>query len=216
MRPVDKYFRYLWRINAVVIAVLGLAMLGMLLAAVFSALRGPQGPTAAGFAPLSGAHGVSYRLARNAIVLGDRREKLFVLQRWTGDPRSPDAAGSDVNLLVVDGQTASSHWMFRGNDQTILSTDPLRDDGPMAPVIGLVLTVSERIKNDGTQESLYCYRVGGGPAVRFFTAESIMAAQQVGLDRYLVVFRDDGKTSAETFSLVDFKMISKSPVPDLP
>ena len=222
MRDTRTYFRYLWQFNAVVIAILGLVAVVALLSLFFRSLfDAPPRPSPADFSQMGAAHGFTFRLARDAIPLAGTRERLFVLERWQGDPSAPNAAGVDVNLLVVNGEDASSHWMFPANDQTILSRDILHADaGAFSPVSGMVLTVLDHdVSDDGgrrDREALYCYRVGGGQAVRFFTADTIMAAQQAGPDRYLVIYRNGKSATAEIFSLIDFHSIAKRPLPDVP
>lgn len=222
LRDTRTYFRYLWQFNAVVIAILGLVAVTALLSLFFRSLfDAPPRPSASDYAQVGAAHGFVFRLARDAVALPGTHERLFVLERWRGDPGAPNASGNDVNLLVVDGDDASSHWMFPANDQTILSRDVLHADaGAYSPASGMVLTVLDHdVGDDGSRrnrEALYCYRVGGGQAVRFFIADTIMAAQQAGPDRYLVIYRNGKSATAELFSLVDFHSIAKRPLPDVP
>jgi len=153
---------------------------------------------------------IEYRLSHDAITLTGTREKLFVLERWQKDA----ASGAAANMLIVSSDDASSHWMFPDNGQTILARDELHASDPagvFSPVTGLVLTVTT-----GSRESLYYYRVGGGPAVRFVTADTVISADQAGLDRYLVLVRNGTHVHAAVYSLVDFQMVSDKPAPDVP
>jgi hypothetical protein len=65
-------------------------------------------------------------------------------------------------------------------------------------------------------ESLYYYRVGSGTAVRFFTADRILATQQFGADRYLVIYEDRNGAGANLYSLYDLKLLSTKPLPSVP
>lgn len=153
---------------------------------------------------------VEYRLSHDAITLVGTHEKLFALERWQKDAQ----AGAATNLLIVSSDDATSRWMFPDNGQTILTRNELHASDPagvFSPVTGLVLTVST-----GSRESLYYYRVGGGPAVRFLTADTVLSADQAGLDRYLVLARNGAHVTAAVYSLVDFKVVSEKHAPDVP
>jgi hypothetical protein len=233
VRDAEKYFRYLWRLNAILMAVIGFAVVIAFVANLFSPLwNAPHSGLAGSYAPVpkSAEHGYTYGLARDAIRLSGTREVVFVLKRWKGDPGGDGASSSgaqDANLLVVDDGNATSHWLFRGADRTILSRDEVHASdvanfNSFSPVVALVLTVLDADTNkdgkiDGKdRESLYFYRVGGASAVAFFTADHILAAQQVGSDRYLVIYENGNKAAAQLFSMIDFKPLSQRPLPDVP
>jgi hypothetical protein len=215
----------LWRFNAAVVAVIGLAIVVAFVANLLSPLwSGPHSDPAGSFAPVakSAERGYTYRLAGDAIPLSGTREQIFALKRWNGD-----SDGQDVNLLVVDSGNATSRWLFRGTDRTILARDEVHASdvanyNAYSPVVALVLTVVDADTNqDGgidrkDRESLYFYRVGGASAVKFFTADHVLSAQQAGNDRYLVIFENGNKAAAQLFSLLDFKPLIQSPLPDVP
>ncbi len=206
MRQPSLYLRQQWRTNTAGLAavtLVGLVVVGFALWRLVPSSPGPQ----------AGASQAAddYRLSHDAISLNGTSEKLFVLERWKGG-----AGGAAVNLLIVNSDDATSRWMFPDNGQTILSRDELHSgDGAFSPVSGLVLTVSAR-GSDKPRESLYFYRVGGGPAVRFLTADTVISADQAGNDRYLVLARKDGHTSAALYSLIDFRVLAEKPTPDIP
>jgi hypothetical protein len=199
-----------WRTNTVGLSALAVA--GLIVLALALWFRDP----ALGLGSASTGQGYDLRLSHDALALTGTRERLFVLERWKTDADPP--SGASVNLLIVNSDDASSRWMFPDNSQTILSRDELHgtDGSPIySPVTGLVLTVSNTA-GEKARESLYYYRIGGGPAVRFLTADSIVSAQQAGSDRYLVIYRDGTHTMADVFSLVDFRVVTEKPVPDVP
>ena len=233
MQNAEKYFRYLWRFNAAMMAVIGFAVVIAFVVNLLSPLwSASHSGTAGSFAPVpkSAERGYTYRLAHDAIRLSGTREQIFVLKRWKGDageqePSSSDA--QDVNLLVVDDVNATSRWLFRGTARTILSRDEVHasdvaDFNAYSPVVALVLTVLDADTNkdggiDGKdRQSLYFYRVGSAAAVEFFTADRVLAAQQAGSDRYLVIYENGNKAAAQLFSMLDFKPLSQNPLPDVP
>jgi hypothetical protein len=230
MRDASKYFQYLWRFNAVVMAVIGFAIVAAFVTNLLSSLwNAPDSGAAGSFAPVprSAEHGYTYRLARDAIRLSGTREVLFVLKRWKGTGYGESSSNAqDVNFLVVDDGNAASHWLFRGYDRTILSRDEVHasdvaDFNAYSPVVALVLTVLDADTNKGgridgkDRESLYFYRVGGAFAVKFFTADHVLATQQVGMDRYLVIYENGDKAAATLFSMIDFKPLFQRPLPDV-
>ena len=231
MQNAEKYFRYLWRFNAVTMAVIGFAVVVAVVANLLSTLwSAPHSGAVGNFAPvsMSAEHGYTYGLARDALRLSGTREELFALKRWKGAGYGASSANAqDVNLLIVDDGDATSHWLFRGYDRTILSRDEVHasdvaDINAYSPVVALVLTVLDADTNkdgriDGKdRQSLYVYRVGGASAVKFFTADDVLSARQVGTDRYLVIFENGNKAAAQIFSMVDFKPLSQKPLPDVP
>ncbi len=198
MRQPSLYVREQFGFNTaglVALIVGAIALLGLILW-----LRMPAAPSS------DDKDAAEYRLSHDAITLGGTREKLFVLERWN------KSAGVSANILIVNGDDATSRWMFPDNDQSILKRSELHNnDGAWSPVAGLVLTVATP-----AGESLYYYRVGGGPAVRFLTADSVISGDQVGSDRYLVLARRGTKVTASVYSLVDFKLVTEKAAPDLP
>lgn len=206
MRQPSLYLRQQWRTNTAGLAALTLAGLIIVGFALWRLVPPSTEPQAA-VAQVAD----DYRLSHDPITLNGTREKLFVLEHW-----KKGASGASVNLLIVNSEDATSRWMFPDNGQTILSRDELHGgDGALSPVTGLVLTVSAR-ESEKPRESLYSYRVGGGPAVRFLTADTIISADQAGADRYLVLARKDRRTTAALYSLIDFRVLAEQPAPDIP
>ena len=208
MRQPSLYLRQQWRTNTVGVGALA-AVVVLTLALFFggSLFGGSHASTRS-------AQDYDYRLAHDPIALNGTREKLFVLERWITGWGGP--SGASVNVLIVDSDDASSRWMFPDNGQTILTRDELHaNDGALAPVTGLVLTVTNA-SGESQRESLYYWRVGGGPAVRFLTADTVVSADQAGPDRYLVVYRNGVRTLAAVYSLIDFNVMAQKPAPEVP
>jgi hypothetical protein len=199
VRQPSLYLREQWRTNTVGLGALAVA--GLVVLALILWYREPVA-TAGGDAK----ERTEYSLSHESIPLSGTRETLFALERRAGD------ASTIVNLLVVNSDDATSRWIFPDNGQIILSRNELHmNTGSYSPVSGLVLTVSA-----GARESLYSYRVGGGPAVRFLTADSVVSVQQVAPDRYLVVSRTGEKTTATVYSLIDFSTVAQKEAPEVP
>jgi hypothetical protein len=145
----NGFFRWVWRLNALLLAVGGLFLLVMAIMAFFT--RPWYGPTPEGhFAPVpKGAEKHStYRIARLEISVG--HEDIFQLGRWDGSPneyglqdiivapRSAVYTGPNtVNLLAVDDVSGASHWLFRGYDREIVRQETVtkRDEEPGPPTV---------------------------------------------------------------------------------
>jgi hypothetical protein len=132
-----------------------------------------------------------------------------------------------VNLLLVDGASGTSHWLFKGVNRIIWtgSSDQLKtvtaSDAPKSPVVALIigaLTANPDkngvLKADGPV-TLYYYRIGADEAIKFFSADNIRSIDQLDADRLLVMYGNGRLINAATFSTRDFKLISQSPVPSV-
>lgn len=230
VRDLNKHFQYLWRFNAVAMAVICLAIIVAFAASALSPLWSSRNADVSGTfaAPKTTEQGYTYKLGSDAIRLAGTSEALFVLRRWKSSARdsaSPEASAQDVNLLAVNGNDAGGHWLLRGTDQRIMARDELHVSDVAAyngasPVTALVLTVAEQEHSGADagkdRESLYLYRVGSPNAVRFFTADRILANQQIGADRYVVIYENGKTAGTDLFSLVDFRLLSNKPLPDIP
>ena len=147
----------------------------------------------------------------------------------------------DVNLLAVDTRTSASHWLFHGYDRMILTEDAVYELAPAdtnrsSPTIisangtgrgaqlaiALVLqTVDADTNKDGKlsakdEHSLYVYRAGASEVVKIIAADDFLSTQQIGLDKYLVVYENGKTATAASYSLPDFKLLSEKPLPNVP
>ena len=89
MRDLSKHFQYLWRFNAVAMAVICLAIIVAFVANVVSPLWSSRNPDVTGtFAPPKTVEqGYTYKLGNDAIRLAGTSEALFVLRRWKSAER---------------------------------------------------------------------------------------------------------------------------------
>jgi hypothetical protein len=238
MGDSNRFFLWLWRFNALFLALLGV-FLAIFIGANFlqsfpvhndpvdNFLAAPQAPT----------EDVSYDLNGSGTALEGTSVVLFTLQRSAVPSAentlrvSSGGRGRDVNtvnLLVVDGANASSHWLFKGLDRIVSadSVDQLKtvteSDAPKSPVVALVIEAfAARPDKAGIlkaygPDTLYFYRLGADEAVKFFSAPNIRSIIQIGADRILVLYENGHAMSAATFSTKDFKLVGQSPVPPVP
>lgn len=146
MPDENKFFRFVWRFNALAIALAVLATLGLLGYALVSSFTRdywvmPQGH----FAPVpKGAEAKNtYRLRSSGSVAfvknggGEDVYLAYSLGAWEGEPnayglesvsriskmREPD----NSNLLLVNARTGAGVWLFKGLGRNILNWDKVID-----------------------------------------------------------------------------------------
>jgi len=149
MTDENKFFRYVWRFNAIALACVAIAAGGAIIFNLLNPWR-PAEPTPAGhFAPVPhGAEkGFTYRLESHGERRLVEREELIALDRWNGSPQSYGLQEMrltsasyierlrSVNLLAIDQNTVESHWVFRGYDRAIITDDTVYDAVPSGPAV---------------------------------------------------------------------------------
>lgn len=240
MSGENKFFRFIWRFNALALAAAALAAVlatvGVLVAVLWNSAHVEQNLHFA--AVVKQADSIdTYQLSDYVTRLPSAGEEIFALQRVTGwDGRSKARRAFDVssydwvaydhvNLLVVR-RDGSSQWLFRGYGRAILSEETVCASPAEAAVCPNPIAVAIRtsgIKKDehgayklAGEEALYLYRVGGTEAVRIMSAEAILDSHEVGADRYVVVFENGSGRFAASYSMPDFKLVSLRPLPNVP
>jgi hypothetical protein len=168
MTDENKFFRYLWRFNALVLAGIAVAAAGLLVYGILNPWR-PAGIAPAGhFAPVAGGaeKEFTYRLTKDSSY-SVGREQVIYLGRWNGAPSvyglqhmsasydMTEPAFLGVNALAVSPNSGDSHWLFRGYRRAILSESsislserPAEPDTAVAPgtaqtVIAMAMTAVE-------------------------------------------------------------------------
>ena len=173
----NRFFRFLWRLDAILLALAGLLAIGMISTLVVQnwLLRQDYQPTPEGhFAPVpkSAEQSSTYRLSEQPELALLAQEQFYALQRYKGAPSSygladvtvgsasVDRFNDAVNLLAVNTITGASHWLFEGykravvDQQSIYSGGPpsviLAPGGPLETPIAIVIrTVDNDTNNDG-------------------------------------------------------------------
>lgn len=234
---MSGFFKFLWRVNAV------LAFAALLAAIVFLVLFSKERidkPVLNYFVPppaqtVKLVPTYSYELEQDLVIGGSTASEefdLYRLVRWgkiKGHPVTPEAAAW-VNLLVKDKKTNASKWLFKGFNQVIVGQEPLLtgrwyyhepeiDDD--VPVHLLVVRVADADSNgDGAitaadRQTLYVARFEGGDPEKVLSADQIWFTSQTG-KTFLVSYRDKGAAYFATYSLPEFKQISLAPIEGMP
>ena len=231
----NKFFRIVWRFNALLLALGGILIVVMVGWNLFSPSWSELTPEGH-FAPVpkEAERADTYRITPLQIALA--QESIFALGRWNGPPkeyglqdtvRRPFAVSSldnhnAVNLLAIDGQNGTSHWLFDGYRRAVISEDAITkatSDKGVSNQIGLVVRTADTDTNadgqltDKDRQSLYFYRPGMRSAAKFFEADYIISRGQSDDANYLVVYERGRSAIAATFTLPDFKLKSENPIP---
>ena len=234
--PTTGFFGFLWRFNAVVIAVAGIGTLA--LGAVL--FNGFFGYTRSYYVPDTNLVGTTPGAAKPpTLVLGGPRSikgtafLAFSLIERNEEGRGSFGSGSFGsaeggtvrNVLLVDGASAQGHWLFDGTNKVIASYDPETQWFPQLSANGTIASqpADQRglwfgVREDSKPETttLLVYAVGEG---KFHTIASgidvIRAVQQVDQAKALVVYEAGEKTIATTVSLTDFSTMASNELPRL-
>ena len=242
----NRFFRFLWRFNAILLALAGVLLIGVLSTLLVQAwiTRHAYQPVPEGrFAPVPKAaeQNYTFRLSDQSNFGSLAEEQLYALQRYKGAPSSyglaDETVGSSssdrftdsVNLLAVNIITGASHWLFEGYRRAVVDQQSIYSGGPapvapapLAKPIALVIrTVDKDTNNDGRfdfhdRQSLYYYRSGDERAAKFFEAEYILSTRQVEGGNFFVVYEEGQSAIAATFRVPDFKLLSQHKLPDVP
>jgi hypothetical protein len=154
MPEENRFFRWVWRFNAVVIALAVLGLLGIAAASfVVGYLHPWQNEKPEGhFTPVQNAAEAhnTYRLRSTGTIAflkaggGQEVDLVFSLGNWEGSPNEYglqhiNRSGSyrepyNANVLLVSTNAGEGHWLFSGIGRNILSwdavVDPTAKDAP--------------------------------------------------------------------------------------
>jgi len=231
------FFKFLWRLNAV------LAFLALTAAVVFLALFSKERidrpllnyviPPVEQKAKPRPTY--TYVLEPDLVVGGAVRDnpfELYRLVRWgkTKNRRAENDAAAAVNVLIVDRRTNSTSWLFKGFDRVILSQTPLLfgrwaydeyEVDEIAPIHQIVMrVVDEDTNKDGyltedDRQTLYICHFDGKDPTKILSADQIWTTDQNG-KTYTVTYRDGGAGYIATYSVPDFTLLSTIKIDDMP
>jgi len=231
------FFRFLWRLNAV------LAFAALVAAIVFLTLFSKERidrPLLAYVVPqleqtVKVRPTYTYVLEPNLVIggsVGDNPFDLYRLVRWGKfkHHRAENDAAAAVNILIVDKKTKTTSWLFKGFDRVILSQTPLLlgrwayDDyeaDEIAPIHQIVMRVIEAdTDHDGyltedDRQTLYICHFDGKDPIKILSADQIWTMDQSG-KTYVVSYRDGKKGYIATYSVPDFTLQDRIEVDGMP
>lgn len=236
MHEENRFFRILWRFNAIALALAGILVIvllaGMARELLFAGFgsRDQAVPVKA-----TAVDKIHFDFGASGAPLTGTAFVLFTLQKVRdSDATHGISSGSlsgrynpsqDANYMAVDAGAATGAWLFPGEtqaiwDRTDIYRTPSGDGGDM--VTALVLRVADADTNkDGAlsgddRPSLYYYRLGEARAVKFFSADAIASVRQIDSARLSVIFSAGGRWNAAVFSTGDFHKLAQGVLPRIP
>jgi hypothetical protein len=230
---MNGFFRFLWRVNAVLAFVAVVAALGYI--GVLSKDR-IKWPIERNFEPppVEPRPSPTYVLEPDLVVGGSSESRpynLFRLVRWDKVKKNtPGAPSAVVNILVIDKETNANYWLFKGVNRIIVAQEPVltgkwAHDNPdvdePAPFHSLVFRVidGDAGKDGGVggvvRQSLYVSRFDGNEPEKILTADQIWYTDQNGKD-YFVSYRNGGVGYFATYSVPDFKLVTQTQIQNVP
>jgi len=214
------FFRWIWRFNAVALAVvliaagIGLALpflawqLAPAVERAVDATQPKQEP------PKYGLTLESARAGRTEIVLA--LDYLHSPERGLGSFSKDAYARRIANYLFVDAATGAHRWLFPTNDQMVTRTEYLTDTpspyaaemsgpGALRTVYYVVVPGSGRIGNDAKYQ-VYLSKPNGEALTKILEdLDEAPSAMQLDADNLAVSYKLKGRIVVARVSLKDFK-----------
>ncbi len=232
------FFKWLWRVNAVLVFAVLVAVIAFLLLSTKTHITqplleyvGPLPSVVIGKPKPS----YTYDLEKDLLIGADTGRddfEIYRLTRWgkiNGMPVTPDAAAT-VNLLVEDKKSGSNKWLFPGFDRSIVNQEtvltgrwywhePEIDDDIAVEIV--VLKVIEADTNgddaltEGDRQTLYIARFPAAGPEKLLTADAIWFTMQ-NKKEYQIGYREKGEGFLAVYALPDFTLVSKTKVEGFP
>ena len=239
----NPFFRFLGRVNTVLITLAGLAILcGAVVSELWWMPYAPRGAQHA-VAPVDQA-GYSYHLddiqlsqmGSDAAVPDGWNQAVMALDRQRGDGDSNPYSGSfsgsrgsdvrSVNLLLVDIATGATRWLFPGTARDIVSMSAVHGAKTEAyangPVSAMLMTVADADTNHdgridgGDDVTLYVYKPGAAAATKILAAHDVWSVHQIDPARLMVLYNDAKGAHMAVFSTADYRVLTSSVLPQMP
>lgn len=229
MQDNNRFFRLVWRINALAIAclVVLLGLLGLYQLTYFFKwqTRDRQVTDLVAVAPQTVRQEES-RLGQPNKIAGTQivRIPLYLEQKTDDVYFSKGSSGNIVNELFVDSSTGKSKWLFKGTSRLVLNQNhilsQLKSEQPL--VTSILYTLVEKDSNgDGTLSHKDQVTVGYSSLDgTVFTplmdnVEKLYATEQVSDDRLLIIYSRNGETRAITYSVPSYTTVVDNALPKL-
>jgi hypothetical protein len=229
MSDENKFFRFVWRVNALVLL---LALVGGGGWAAWQSYKlAHEARTDILFMPeQKGPSAFSLQAADpSGVFSSGMPERLYYLVE--NDTGAQDHA-TTRNILALNDKAKTSHWLFAQGKRAILDESMVykfakrtadAEEGGGYGFAALAIVVVENDTNrDGRfdakdRQSLYITRLDGKAPVKLLTADRIVletAIFQQNVQR--LIAQDDGKSFEITYSVPDLEVVAKIPLPGLP
>jgi hypothetical protein len=236
MAGENRFFRYLWRFNAILAAIIGLAgigYIGLMSSWYIKPILPIPGLAQSDNQPRTlSVSSPKYHLSQELSAVSESGIPTMFFSLTQVLPRGSSwvSVAPIVNILQMDGKTNKSRWLFPDFSRVIVSKEtlfswpdkPSHSDLESPKPIGLLLTVQDTDTNHdgslgpGDRLSLYVYLFGTDVPKKVLTVDRVVALDASRAGNLFMMFRNGEKTFAATYSMPDFRLLSQAPVAGLP
>ncbi|TAL40195.1 MAG: hypothetical protein EPN97_00520 [Alphaproteobacteria bacterium] len=228
----NKFFRFVWRFNAIVIA--GGAVLCILLGS-FAAIKILKSETRTRHVTNLVNLGNQTEI-KDELVVGSPRmmagtdyaeAPLYRVQSYDMSYYSKSSGRNDVNFLFFDGRTGESKWLMPTTAQLFIAHEALveKPDNITAgknKVIGIVYTVVEKDTNGDSRltekdKITVSYSLPNGSEYKKLVEdiERLHGIEQIGDNRLIVFYEKNKETISEIYELPSLERISQKAIPKI-
>lgn len=229
MQDNNRFFQFIWRVNA--LAIVGVAMLAGVLGiyAVYSVFK-----TETRDREVTDLLAVNpdvpqqdeVRLGYPTMIPGTQfvRIQLFREQKTDLTYYSKSSGDNTVNELFVNSTTGQSKWLFAGTDRIILNQvqtlSQLKSDQPVATSI--LYSLVDRDTNGDARLSAQDFTSIGytSPDAAAYTPlldniQKLYAVEQVADDKVMVLYVRNGESRMTTYGLPNYSVVIDQILPKL-
>ena len=230
-RKANRFFRNLWRFNAITLA--GATVLFIVAALFFVAVllqdqARPRQVTNVVSVGEQEAASNEFSLGSPGVISGTPYVQVSLIRGQLGGPGSMYPRRSDrnvVNLLFLNISTNETRWLFEGAGQLIIESHSMFNrmktspDDTRSPVGTFYVVVDKDTDGDKRLSerdalSLAASAVDGTGYRKLIEGiEQVYAVQQVADDKALVLYLKDKQTFSQLFSLPGMQPLNQAIIP---
>lgn len=226
----NRFFRYLWRFNALAIAGASIILVVLGLYAILTIFKQETRPrNVTNVVNVSDTDKITeeFSLGRAVALDGTPYVKmpLYRGQDYAGSFHPKSSGQNDVNELFVNTSTGESRWLFESAAQLIVDSELLYSklrnspDDPHVSV-GIIYTLVEKDSNGDNRltnkdaVSLAASDVDGGQFRKLIEgAERIYSVRQIADDKVMVVYQKNQESIVELYSVPSMARTQQSRIP---
>jgi hypothetical protein len=227
MDDSNRFFKFVWRFNALIVAAAGLLAILLALYALYEITKSVTQDrdinnvvTIDPAVPVEEDIYLGYPQIQNGA--GHVRVALYRDQRRSMGLYSKSSGGNMVNVLFVDAATGAQSWLFKGTQRQIFSDletfSSLRSSDRV--VAAIVYTLAEadsngdgRISNEDQKSIAVSLPDGSGYRVVLADVERLFSVEQISDNRVLVLYAKGAESRSAIFNVPDFSLVKDSAIP---
>jgi hypothetical protein len=229
MQDNNRFFQFVWRLNALAIA--GLVLLTVLLGlygltSLVSWETRERNVTDLVTVNPGVSQQEEVRLGYPSSIAGTQivRIPLYLEQKTDVTYFSKSSGANTVNDLYVDSATGKSNWLFKGTHRLIFNQNPILRQlkSNESVVTSILYSLIEKDSNgDGRlshkDEITVGYSSPDGSIYKplMNNIEKLYATEQVSDDRFIIVYSRNGESRVATYALPAYTIVADNALPKL-